>query len=207
MPRDGGSEDLVWLQTDPCYVFHQMNARTEGSRIIAEVERYPVVPLFGVDGEGLAVLTRWAMDLESGTVKEEPLDGDPSEFPRIDERYAGRAYRHGYCVGATGGGEASESQDAEGFTGAVFHYDLEKGVRREHRLGSADSSGEPIFVPRCPDAPEGDGFVLVIVSRGEKRRSDLLVLDAQNIDAPPLATVRLPHRIPAGFHGCWRPET
>lgn len=61
-------------------------------------------------------------------------------------------------------------------------------------------------MPRCPDAPEGDGFLLTIVFRGEKRRSDLLVLDAQNIDAPALATVRLPHRIPAGFHGNWRPD-
>ena len=139
-------------------------------------------------------------------MKEEPLDEDPSEFPRIDDRYAGRAYRHGYCVGLIGGSEASESQDAEPFTGAVFHYDLETGVRRELRLAPADASSEPIFVPRRPDAPEGDGFLLAIVFRGEKRRSDLLVLDAQNIDAPPLATVRLPHRIPAGFHGCWRPE-
>jgi carotenoid cleavage dioxygenase len=147
------------------------------------------------------------MDLESGTVKEEPLDEDPSEFPRIDDRYAGRAYRHGYCVGAMGGGESSESPDAEGFTGALFHYDLEKGTRREHRLAPADASSEPTFVPRDPDAPEGDGFLLAVVSRGEKRRSDLLVLDAQNIDAPPLATVRLPHQIPAGFHGCWRSET
>ncbi len=100
----------------------------------------------------------------------------------------------------------SGSQDAEGFTGALFHYDLEKGMRREHRLTPADSCGEPIFVPRCPNAPEGDGYLLAVVSRGDKRRSDLLVLDAQNIDAPPLATVRLPHRIPDGFHGSWRPE-
>ncbi len=205
MPRNGGSKDIVWLQTDPCYVFHPMNARTEGSRIIAEVMRYPVVPLFGVDGAGPAVLTRWLMDLDSGTVKEETLDEDPAEFPRIDERFAGRAYRHGYCVGAIPGNQASDSKVDDGLTGAIFHYDLESGTRREHRLAPKDSSGEPIFVPRHPDAPEGDGFVLAVVCRGEKRRSDLLVFDAQNIDAPPLATVRLPHRIPAGFHGSWRP--
>jgi carotenoid cleavage dioxygenase len=206
MPRDGGGEDVVWLQTDPCYVFHPMNAHSEGSRVIAEVARYPVVPLFGVEGTAPAVLTRWLMDLESGTVKEEPLDEDPSEFPRFDERYAGRAYRHGYSVGTIGAGAASDPQDFELPTGAIFHYDFEKGQRQEHRLASSDSAGEPIFVPRRPDAPEGDGFLLVIVFRGEERRSDLLVLDAQNIDAQPLATVHLPHRIPAGFHGNWRPD-
>ena len=33
----------------------------------------------------------------------------------------------------------------------------------------------------------------------------LEVLDAQDIAAPPVATVRLPHRIPPGIHGAWLP--
>jgi carotenoid cleavage dioxygenase len=63
--------------------------------------------------------------------------------------------------------------------------------------------GEPLFVPRAPDAAEGDGFVLVLVYRGEEKCSDLVVLDAQNVDRSPLATVRLGARVPFGFHGNW----
>jgi carotenoid cleavage dioxygenase len=66
-----------------------------------------------------------------------------------------------------------------------------------------DVVGEPIFVPRRAGAEEGDGFLLVVVYRGEERRSDLLVLDAQNVDRAPLATVKLSHRVPFGFHGNW----
>ena len=32
-----------------------------------------------------------------------------------------------------------------------------------------------------------------------------VVLDARDFEAPPVATVRLPHRIPPGFHGNWFP--
>ncbi|KQP44710.1 carotenoid oxygenase family protein [Methylobacterium sp. Leaf106] len=36
--------------------------------------------------------------------------------------------------------------------------------------------------------------------------TDLTVLDAHTFEAPPLATVRLGHRIPPGFHGNWFPS-
>ena len=31
----------------------------------------------------------------------------------------------------------------------------------------------------------------------------MLILDAQNVERAPLATIRLPHRLPLGFHGNW----
>ena len=56
-----------------------------------------------------------------------------------------------------------------------------------------------------PEAEEGDGFILVLAYRDDEKRSDLLVLDAQNVEAEPLATIQVPTRIPFGFHGNWRP--
>ena len=43
--------------------------------------------------------------------------------------------------------------------------------------------------------------MLTVVYDGVRDGSYLAVLDAQNLDAKPLATCRLPHRIPMGFHG------
>ena len=86
---------------------------------------------------------------------------------------------------------------------SVVHYDLAKGTRRAHRVGPQDGVGEPVFVPRTPDAAEGDGFLLALVYRGAEQRSELLILDAQDVEAAPLARVRLPHRVPFGFHGNW----
>jgi carotenoid cleavage dioxygenase len=204
MPRDGESRDVVWFEIDPCYVFHPMNARDDGDRIVMEVCRYERLPLFeGAETKGLqdlsAKLTRWTLDLAGGGVKQERLDDVAVEFPRFDERRAGLAYRHGY-----GAGIAPGAEPARGFN-AVFHWDLASGSRRDYRVPASDVVGEPIFVPRSASSVEGEGFLLVVVYRGEEKRSDLVVLDAAAVDAPPLATVKLTHRVPFGFHGNWAP--
>ena len=32
MPRDGTANDIKWIESDPCYVFHPMNAYTQGDK-------------------------------------------------------------------------------------------------------------------------------------------------------------------------------
>ncbi len=73
-----------------------MNAWEEGDTIYADVMEYPAAPLFpnadGADAEaGAARLVRWTIDLagKTDTIKREPLDDLPGEFPRFDERRAG----------------------------------------------------------------------------------------------------------------------
>jgi carotenoid cleavage dioxygenase len=203
MPRNGANKDVVWFEANPCYVFHPMNAYTENGRIVADVARYARLPLFGegtereIVEESGARLTRWILDLAGGSVKEERLDEVPLEFPRLDERYAGLRYRHGYAAAIVG-----ENGGSANFNGIV-HVDLETGKRRSHVLPNGSFTGEPIFVERSEGAPEGEGFLLSLIYRSEEHRSDLLVLDAENVDAEPIATVKLPHRVPFGFHGNW----
>ena len=48
------------------------------------------------------------------------------------------------------------------------------------------------------------GWLLTIVSDRAGTGSDLVVLDAA--DLAPVASVRLPRRVPAGFHGTWLPD-
>ncbi|HTY18961.1 MAG TPA: carotenoid oxygenase family protein [Myxococcota bacterium] len=201
MPRGGHSDDVVWLQTDPCYVFHPMNARGEGARIVAELAQYPRLPL-ALPGEERhfeigARLVRWTLDLDGGTVKQEALDDRVIEFPRLDERRSGLTYRYGFAGSGSRGAVHGMNQ--------IVRYDLDTGAAQVHGLGERDAANEPVFVPRRADAPEGQGYLLSVVWRGDEDRSDLLVLDAENVDREPLATVRLPHRVPNGFHGNWRP--
>jgi carotenoid cleavage dioxygenase len=62
-----------------------------------------------------------------------------------------------------------------------------------------------VFVPRAPDAAEGEGWLLATAYRAADCRSDLIVFDAQSLPDGPIATVQLSHRVPSGFHGSWVP--
>jgi carotenoid cleavage dioxygenase-like enzyme len=44
-----------------------------------------------------------------------------------------------------------------------------------------------------------------VIYRGAEKRSDLLVFEAGALSSGPIATAQLPHRVPFGFHGNWRP--
>jgi carotenoid cleavage dioxygenase len=203
--RDADVSTMRWFTTDACYVFHPMNAWEEGTTIYADVMEYPVAPLFpNADGtmttRAAARLVRWTFDLAGSTdnIKREPLDDLAGEFPRFDERHAGLAYRHGWFA-------ANTVRDGDVRFDAIAHIDLETGKRLVYRFATGDAPGEPVFVPRDADATEGDGWLVAVVYRGADDRSDFLVFDAQDVEAGPIATARLPRRVPFGFHGNWRP--
>jgi len=64
-----------------------------------------------------------------------------------------------------------------------------------------------VFVPRHDKAAEGDGWVLSVIYRSGEGRSDLAVFEATDIAKGPVALAHLSSRVPAGFHGNWRPGT
>jgi carotenoid cleavage dioxygenase-like enzyme len=205
MQREAGVETLRWFETEPCYVFHPMNAWEAGGRILADVMEYETPPLFpGVDGAAprgtQARLVRWTFDLDgqSNAIGREPLDDTPGEFPRFDERFAGLPYRHGWFA-ANGRGPREIRFDS------IAHVDHVSGRRAIYTFPAGDAPGEPIFVPRAPDADEGDGWLVAAVYRGNEDRSDFVVFEAQDIEAGPIAVAKLPGRVPFGFHGNWRP--
>ena len=206
MRRDGSVADMRWFETDPCYVFHPMNAYTEGNRIVAHVMQFEEVPLFPhADGsapdpdKAQARLCEWVFDLadNSNSVQRRYLDDISGEFPRLDERFTGNNYRHGYYGAAIGGAEGL------GFN-AVAHQDFGADRRIQYVLPDGDVTGEPVFVPRSADAEEGDGYILSMVYRARENRSDLMFLDAKDVAAGPIACAELPHRVPYGFHGNWK---
>jgi carotenoid cleavage dioxygenase len=45
-----------------------------------------------------------------------------------------------------------------------------------------------------------------VMSTNHKQTSDLWGLDAHDISKGPIAKVKLPVRVPIGFHGIWVPE-
>jgi Retinal pigment epithelial membrane protein len=69
--------------------------------------------------------------------------------------------------------------------------------------GPDSAPEEPLLIPRSPDAPEGDGWLISIVGRRAENRTDLVILDALDITAGSVATIRIPFSLHEGFHGTW----
>lgn len=208
MPRNGTPKDMRWFAGEACYVFHPMNAWTEGNKVFADVMKFPEAPLFprpdgsmGDPDKAQARLVRWTFDLagNSNGYTETPLDDAVGEFPRLDERRTGLSYRYGSI-----GSNLNRQKGDGGVMNTVLWYDLHKGTRAAHEFGPGDGICEPVFVPRSASAAEGDGWLLTVVYRAAENRSDLVVLDTADVAGEPVAIAELPHRIPYGFHGNFR---
>ncbi|GHE28918.1 carotenoid cleavage dioxygenase [Streptosporangium violaceochromogenes] len=193
---------VTWFEVDPCYVFHVGNAWEDTSgRVTVDAVRYSpgafaeLWPRIGgaadpvAETEG-AVLHRWVLDPVKGTVKEEWLDDRPVEFPTINEGRVGRANRFLYTV----------TDDA------VVKYDVETGARQAREAGGRP--GEAVFVPAAGAGvgvgAEDGGWLMSIVIDRSGDASHLLLLDAAELEF--VASVRLPRRVPFGFHGSWLPD-
>jgi carotenoid cleavage dioxygenase len=211
LPRDGTAADLRWFTGDACYVFHPMNAfDAPDGTIVCDMMKYDAAPLFPRpdgspvgDKPPVAKLVRWTFDLkgQAGGFREQALDDHAGEFPRLDERFAMLPYRHGY-FNAAPATDAERGRDARA---GLAHIDLQSGRTVLWQPPMGDYCGEPIFVERSAGAAEGDGWLLSVIYRGAENRSDLAVFDATDLAAGPVALAHLSHRVPAGFHGNWRP--
>ena len=203
LERDGSADDVSWFDVEPCYVFHPMNAYDDDGTVVLDVVRHPRMfdtHRLGPD-EGTPTLDRWTLDLAAGKVVEERLDDRGQEFPRVDERLVGRPARFGYAVHTRPG------RDGFAMEAALVKYDLATGTTEEHRFGPGRTPGEGVLVPASADAGEDDGYVLAYVHDAGSDSSQLVILDASDFAASPVATVTLPQRVPFGFHGSWVADT
>ncbi len=207
--RDSPSAPLRWYSIPPCYIFHPLNAYDEGSSVVLDVVKYARLPLFDLPPEGASPvldestpgqLTRLRLDLETGQLSETKIDETPCEFPVCDPRYAMRRHRYGW-IGARVGETCGR-----GHLNAIGKVDFKTGQVQFRRLGRSTYTGEALFVPRAEGADEGDGYLMSTVYHADEGVSDLLILDAQQIEAEPVAVIRTRQRVPFGFHGTWVPS-
>jgi carotenoid cleavage dioxygenase len=196
--------DVKWLRAPTCFAFHVMNAWEEDGLVFIDVMQSDTPSGFTwPDGQPVGRtsgtrLCRWTIDPAriDARVASEALSDLTGEFPRIDDRMMGQRYRHGWI--------AAHGDEDGAFFSRIAHIDHEHPSQADiYALPDDDATSEPVFVPRTADAPEGDGWILAIVYRGQSERSDLLVFDAMRVSAGPIAIAELPHRIPNGFHGNW----
>lgn len=197
LPLDAPGDQVQWCELDPCFAFHPMNSfDMADGRIQLDICKHETMfnAVTNAPTDSPPELYRWILDPTKGTVSEELLDDRNQEFPRVDERMVGKEARYGYTIGFVG---------AEG---PAYKRDLVTNETEQHDFGPGRASQEMVFVPRSPDADEDDGWCLSYVHDANTNTADVVILNAQDFSGEPQAIVRLPQRVPYGFHGNWVPS-
>jgi carotenoid cleavage dioxygenase len=198
MPLGGPLEALRWVEIDPCYVFHEVNAFRDGSDVLIDVCRHQ--DMFNGDdlGDKPSTIRRWRVNTAGQALafSEEIMSDHDYELPTHDRRFTGRRHKHGWFV------STRENADTIEFAG-TGHIDFERGKSSQWDPGATRHADETTFVPA--GAGEGEGWLLTFVYDHATDSSELVVLNALHVEDGPVASVALPRRVPHGFHGVWVP--
>ncbi len=206
IPRYGASDEIRWFEASPCYIYHSINAWEDGDSIVMVACRTanPLPPLIEGEPELVRMMRylkldfetwRWTFNLSTGQTTEEKLCDRNTEFPSMNLFHRARPSRYSYH------GHFS-TEPTFSFDG-LMKFDTETGREQMFFFGPGRYGSEPQFAPRIGSTEEDDGYVLSFVHDENDESSEVIVLDARNFTAPPVARVRVPVRVPLGFHGTW----
>lgn len=143
-------------------------------------------------------LWRFRFNLDSSTVERQILESRCCEFPSLHPDRVGRSYRYVYLG-------AAHDPIGNAPLQAILKLDLATGEKQLWSAAPTGFAGEPVFVPRPHATGEDDGWLLALFFDAKRERSQLVILDAQNL-AEPIARLHLQHHVPYGLHGTFTSE-
>ncbi len=205
MPRFAQGTAVKWFDLPkPVWLFHTLNAYEAGDRIVIFPATFPRLPLMDLGTvnpsppfteEPASRLVRWELDLPTGAFSETEINPHNAEFPSMDGRFLTQPQRHGYS--------SALLNDVQrfGLWNTVCHYDFTTGGEDFYTLPPEQYVGEPVFTPKTPQSPEGEGYLLAIAWDRQTDHSRLLIFDAMAVQAGPIAEALVPRRIEYDFHG------
>ncbi|CAD5328418.1 unnamed protein product [Arabidopsis thaliana] len=209
IPKYAGDEsEMKWFEVPGFNIIHAINAWDEddGNSVVLiapnimsiehTLERMDLVH---------ALVEKVKIDLVTGIVRRHPISARNLDFAVINPAFLGRCSRYVYA--AIG--------DPMPKISGVVKLDVSKGDRDDctvarRMYGSGCYGGEPFFVardPGNPEAEEDDGYVVTYVHDEVTGESKFLVMDAKSPELEIVAAVRLPRRVPYGFHGLFVKES
>jgi carotenoid cleavage dioxygenase len=207
IPRRGAPGSIRWFEAQPGYIYHSINAWEDGDAIVLDVckvdEPQPTSERDGPLAQMLTYLRldahvyRYRFDLGTGATREEQLDDANTEFPCINRRRTGRRTRYAYTMHIS----PERTLRFDGLT----RYDLDTGRSSTHRFGPGRWGSEAVFAPRPDSTEEDDGYAVCFVRDEREGTSEVLVFDAAQIGAGPVARAEIPAPVPLGFHATWVP--
>lgn len=209
----GGTAAVQWFDCESCYILHVSNCWEDGDWVIMDGCRStnPMPSVSNGEGELAHMLAymrleannyRWRFNLRTGEVREGDIDDLNTEFNKTNPLFHGVKSRYAYHQRIP---LLHEGGHTLRFTGLI-KYDNETGKRWEWDYGAGVFGSEAVFAPKegaTRASEEDDGYVITLVTDTNDWSSWSLVFDARAIEKGPVARVRLPHRVPFGFHATW----
>ncbi|KAK6934074.1 Carotenoid oxygenase [Dillenia turbinata] len=204
IPRyDTNETEMRWFEVPGLNIIHAINAwDEEGGDAIVMVAPNILSVEHTLERMDLihACVEMVRIDLRTGMVTRHPLSVRNLDFAVMNGAYVGKKNRYVYAgVG-----------DPMPRISGVVKLDLSLSDRRSEctvgcrMYGKTCYGGEPFFVPRHmdnPEADEDDGYVVSYVHDERAGESKFLVMDAKSPSLDIVAAVKLPRRVPYGFHG------
>eukprot|EP00898_Chlorokybus_atmophyticus_P000238 jgi/Chlat1/1214/Chrsp115S00745 len=209
IPRpDGKYKDKAPMVIDAgsCFVFHHANAfEQEDGTIIVDSIVLPTLNDFGMIASSDYLDIDWAtvpenrlwrhrIDVNKKEVTARQMSKRIVEFPTINGAAFGKKHRYIYCG-------ASRHPTRNQPFGTWVKFDVDTGATSEFSLGRSHFFQEPEFVSRANPTSEDDGWLMGLVYDSIEDRTDLVILDAKDMEAGPVATCHLKHHVPYGLHG------
>lgn len=196
-------------QTDPWFQWHFGNGYElpDGS-VVIHLVRYSdfqtnqrLKEVASGQTHTIADSTLWQLRLnsQSGRVLEmQQVCDRPCEFPVVPPQEVGQPSRYTYLSG-----HRQTTDTRTELYDAIARFDHQSGTLTEADLGDCRYPTEPIY---APDAKQPDqGWILTVVYDGRIHSSEVWIYAADGLDREPVCRLSLPHVIPPGFHGTWKP--
>ncbi|GAA5959695.1 hypothetical protein JCM21900_001395, partial [Sporobolomyces salmonicolor] len=208
--KDGESRVYTW---ENCMAIHTGGAWEENGSIVFDSSRVHdnAFPFFPPDDGRMpspntkADYVRWTIDLSqpSGTKVKDPvvLIDTPVEFPRVDERFLTKRTHVTFLPSWVPRHSDPSKNIFAGLNGITMYDDRDRSSKIFY-AGDGSLVQEPAFIPRTPEAEEGDGFLVALIERVRENRNELVILDTKDMENP-VAFVQLPFHVKAQVHGNW----
>ncbi|XP_074283414.1 putative carotenoid cleavage dioxygenase 4, chloroplastic [Silene latifolia] len=207
IPRYADDEkDMRWYEVPGLNIIHAMNAWDEidvdGNEAIVMVAGNIISPEHTLERMDLVhvLLEKIKIDLKTGVVSRQPLSARNLDFGVLNPAYLGKKNKYVY---AAVGDKMPKIKGVVKLDVSMVQ-DQQDSVVASRMFGSGCNGGEPFFVASDPDnadADEDEGYVISYVHDENTGVSKFIVMDAKSPSLDIVASVKLPQRVPYGFHG------
>ncbi|KAL0438788.1 UNVERIFIED_CONTAM: putative carotenoid cleavage dioxygenase 4, chloroplastic [Sesamum latifolium] len=193
---------MWWIDVPGFNILHAVNAWEEddGETIVLVASNLTSVELT-LEGLDLAELMLEEIRISvkaKKVVSRRPLSTKVLDLGVINPAYAGKKNRYAYAIVIAKPKRAIELVKLDL---SLLSEDCHDCIVASRKYEPGWNGSEPFFVPNNPASDEDDGFIVTYMHDEKTQESKFLVIDAKSPTLEIVATVKLPGRVPTGFHG------